>query len=358
MTPDPNMPMVGDRVKVVGKPHMAGHEEGVVRQAVGMALGIEFDATPGEVHQWYVTSEVMVTKANKPARGKGGGGMDMAASGPGLFRVPFFPRATEYVGAWAIESRAAAALAQMAASPDLAKHMAAPPPVRIPTTITESGKGGKSIARVVVRGTLMKGQSSFGGTSTVQLRRDIRQAAADPNVSAILLDVDSPGGTVAGTADLAAEVRAARRKKPVWAHIDDLGASAAYWVASQADQVFANDKTALVGSIGTLMTVYDFSAQAEKEGVKALVFATGPLKGAGAPGTPVDESQRAYFQKLVDDSQASFDAAVRTGRGMTAAELAAVRTGGVFTAAEALDLKLIDGIRSLDRTLEALAQAR
>jgi signal peptide peptidase SppA len=224
--------------------------------------------------------------------------------------------------------------------------------------VTEPTDSGKSIARVVVRGTMMKGQSSFGGTSTVALRRDIRQAAADPNVSGILLDIDSPGGTVAGTADLAAEVRAARRRKPVWAHIDDLGASAAYWVASQADQLFANDRTALVGSIGTVLTVYDQSAAAEAQGVKPLVFATGPLKGAGAPGSPVTEEQRNYFQSIVDDSQVSFDAAVKNGRNFTADQLAAVKTGGVFPAAKALDLGLIDGIRSIDRTLEALARAK
>lgn len=270
--------------------------------------------------------------------------------------VPF-ARMSDYFGCWAYEPDRFRAQWELIGDTDLARHMAGPPPSRTPTVLTEPTKSGRSIARVVARGTLMKGQSSFGGTSTVQLRRDIRQAAADPNVSGILLDVDSPGGTVAGTADLAAEVRAARRRKPVWAHIDDLGASAAYWVASQADQVFANDRTALVGSIGTLMTVYDYSAAAEKGGVKALVFATGPLKGAGAPGAAVTEDQRAYFQRLVDDSQASFDAAVRSGRGMTADQLAAVRTGGVFTAQQALDLKLIDGIRSVDRTLEALAAA-
>lgn len=269
-----------------------------------------------------------------------------------------FARLSDYFGAWAYEPTRFRAQWDTISRTDLARHMAAPMPPKTPTLLTENGKGGQNIARIVMRGTLMKGQSSFGGTSTVQLRRDIRQAAADPNIQGIMLDIDSPGGTVAGTADLAAEVKAARRRKPVWAHIDDLGASAAYWVASQADQVFANDKTALVGSIGTLMTVYDYSGQAEKEGIKTLVYSTGPLKGAGAPGAPVTEEHAAYFQQIVDQSQGSFDAAVQSGRGMNKAQLAAVRSGGVFTASQALDLKLIDGIRSMDRTLEALAAAK
>ena len=273
-------------------------------------------------------------------------------------QVPHFARFEDYLGAWAYEPERFRGQWELVRRTDLPLHVAAAPAARASSTDMIAAGGGKSIARVAIRGSLMKGQSSFGGTSTVQLRRDIRQAAANPDVRAILLDVESPGGTVAGTADLAAEVKAASRRKPVWAHVDDLAASAAYWVASQADMVFANDRTALVGSIGTIMTVYDYSAAAEKEGVKALVFATGPLKGAGAPGSVVTEAQQAYFQRLIDDAQRSFDAAVKAGRGLSAAELAAVRTGGVFPAGDAVGLKLIDGIRPIDRTLEALANAK
>lgn len=274
--------------------------------------------------------------------------------------VPPFARLNDYLGLWAVEPTAFASLWGMVAATDLAAHVAAAKPGGPPASRTwmRPAKGGQNVAVVPITGTLMKAESSFGGTSTVQTRRDIRQAAADPTVSAVLLAIDSPGGTVAGTADLAADVRAARRKKPVWAHVDDLAASAAYWVASQADQIFANAPTALVGSIGTVMTVYDLSQAAERDGVKVLRFATGPLKGAGTPGTPVTDEQAAAFQSLVDGAQAHFDAAVRSGRGLSAADLAAVRTGGVFQAAEAQARRLIDGVRSLDATLAALAETR
>lgn len=272
--------------------------------------------------------------------------------------VPQFARLSDYFGVWCYESERFLAQWELIRRTDLVRHMALPQPPKAPGAETVSGKNGKSIAIVPISGTLMKSASSFGGTSTVQMRRDIRTAANDPNVSGILLAIDSPGGTTAGTADLANEVKAARKAKPVWAQVNDLCASAAYWVASQADQVFANDRTALVGSIGTFLTVYDYSKAAEAEGVKVLHFATGPLKGAGTQGTAVTAEQQAYFQQIVDDGQAAFDAAVRAGRGMSAADLAAVRTGGVFGAAEAQRLKLIDGIRSMDRTLEALASAK
>lgn len=273
--------------------------------------------------------------------------------------VPPFGRLTDWFGIWAMTTHDFACLWRAALSLDFASHLAAGPTPR-PASRMEMhpGKGGSSIAVVPIGGTMMKSEPSMGGTSTVQVRRDVRAAADDPNVSGILLRIDSPGGTVAGTADLAADVRAARRKKPVWAQVEDGAASAAYWVASQTDAIYANAGTALVGSIGTLFTVYDASAAAEKEGVKAMVFATGPLKGAGFPGAPITEEQSGYFQRLVNETQSHFDAAVQKGRGMTATQLAAVRTGGVFPAGEALALKLIDGIRSTDSTLAALAAAR
>jgi signal peptide peptidase SppA len=276
---------------------------------------------------------------------------------PDLLRVPTFARADEYVGVWAIDPTRGAALWDLARRTDLKRHVAenAPPKLRSDVQ-TISSRDGTTVAVVMLTGTLMKAVSSMdGGTSTVAARREIRRAAADPSVSAILIAIDSPGGTVSGTADLAAEVKAAAKAKPVWAQVEDLGASAAYWVASQADKVFANDRTALVGSIGTLAVVYDQSKAAEDAGVKTLVFGTGPLKGAGAPGAPVTDEQQAYIRGIVEDAQVSFDAAVRRGRGLTDKQLADAKTGGVFGASEALGMKLIDGIQSFDATVAALA---
>jgi signal peptide peptidase SppA len=282
----------------------------------------------------------------------------------GVPGVAHFPRLHEYAGVWLVEPGAFALHWVTFHRLDYAAHVANvaaavnQPADRSTLTEMRPGKGGKSVALIRAEGLLMKQRSSMGGTSTVQLRREIRAAANDPNVSGILLAVESPGGSAAGMLDLAAEVRSARRAKPVWAQIEDLGASAAYWLASQADMVFANSPMSLVGSIGTYQVVYDYSAAAEKDGVKVFLFATGPLKGAATPGTPVTPEQQADFQSRVDDVQTHFDAAVRNGRSMNAGQLAAVRSGGVFSAAKAIDLKLIDKIQSPERTLEALANAK
>jgi signal peptide peptidase SppA len=279
---------------------------------------------------------------------------------PEIIAVPHFGRVHDYVGAWAIEPVSANALLAMVRSTDLVAHVADSKEraleMRSAMTVQPDGRG-KAFAMVGISGVMMKHASSFGGSGTVQIRRDIRNAAGNDDISAILLNIDSPGGTVAGTADLADEVRAATKKKPVYAFVSDLCASAAYWVASQCDAIFANNATALIGSIGTVMTMYDMSKAAADAGIETLVFATGPLKGAGTQGAVVTEEQRAYFQTLIEDSQKSFDAAVRKGRSLTDLQLKSVRSGGVFGAEDAQERKLIDGIQSLEATVDALVKA-
>lgn len=217
-------------------------------------------------------------------------------------------------------------------------------------------EGPSIIAVISMEGvTTKQGLWPFAGAATVEIRNEIRQAAADPAVDGILLVIDSPGGTVAGTADLAAEVRAANAKKPVFAFVDDLAASAAYWVASQARRVYANNATAIVGSIGTLMGLYDQSKQYSKQGVRPVLVSTGPHKGAGFPGSAVTADQKAHFEEIVNQTQQSFTAAVAAGRGFSKKEINKLADGRVYLAAEALSLRLIDGVQSLDATISELA---
>lgn len=277
------------------------------------------------------------------------------------FLVPPFARLEDFLGLWAMEPNAAALLMEHVRRMDLSAHIAASmaAPVRVGSTMElVPGRGDKRVAIIRATGSLMKPQSSTGGTSTIMLRRDIQNAVRDSSVSGILLAVESPGGTVAGTADLAAEVKKATRSKPVWAHVDDTAASAAYWMVSQADQVWANNGTAVIGNVGTIFAVQDTSGAAEKDGVKVRMFSTGPLKGAGYPGTPLTDEQAAMIQGLADQTQALFDAGVKAGRRLTAEQMKAVRTGEIFTATRAKELNLIDGIRPFGQTLAALAEAK
>lgn len=213
------------------------------------------------------------------------------------------------------------------------------------------------LAMFSISGPMTKKTSSLSsGTSTVRLRREVRAALADPEVKGGFLVIESPGGSVAGTAELADDVAAFAIQKPLFAFVDDTGASAAYWVASQATRIYAN-RQALVGSIGTLMVLADMSRYAKNLGVEVLVFGSGGFKGAGTPGAEVTPEQKAYFQSLVDSLNANFLAAVQAGRGFSAEQLAAVTDARVHIAADALALGLIDAVGTLDEALSALQAA-
>lgn len=208
-----------------------------------------------------------------------------------------------------------------------------------------------SKAMLSLSGTLTKAPTSFsGGTSTVRFRRMLALAARDPDVSEIVLLIDSPGGSASGTDDAAQAVATAAKIKPVVAYCEDMCCSAAYWIASQASRIVANP-TAMVGSIGTLLVVYDYSRMAANEGIEPIVFGTGAYKGAGVPGTVITPEQRAHFQRIVDDLNSHFLAAVQSGRGLTDEQISAVSTADVWIGQAAVDRGLVDEIASLDTVL-------
>ena len=216
---------------------------------------------------------------------------------------------------------------------------------------------GDGVSVIRIDGSMGKAAGKYVDASTVAARRAVRAAVADPAVGSILLVLDSPGGYVAGTAELGDEVAAAGEQKPIVAFAEDLCASAAYWVASQADKVYAN-AAGFVGSIGAYGVVWDTSKQAEMNGVQVHLISTGPLKGAGADGVPVTEEMLAAWRAEVDASFAMFAAAVKRGRSMSAAAFAKVSTGGMWQASEAKDLGLIDGVRSFDAVLASMPKPR
>lgn len=213
----------------------------------------------------------------------------------------------------------------------------------------------KGVAVIAIDGQMTKRGSSFGGCSTVRVRQLLRQAAADFSVRGIVLQICSPGGTVAGTADLADDVLAVRQgkfgqAKPVNAYIQDMGCSAAYWVASQCETIYANT-TAIIGSIGTYTVLTDDTGAAEQFGYKYYVISTGPYKGLGADGKVSDEL-KADVQREVNELNAPFLSAVSLGRGKKI-DISAVSDGRAWVSEQAKSLGLIDAIVSLDTAIEA-----
>ncbi len=195
----------------------------------------------------------------------------------------------------------------------------------------------------------------FGGTSTIMLRAKLAHAATNPEVGAILIDVNSGGGTVAGTADLADHIARVNAIKPVEAFVPDVAASAAYWAISGCRKIWVG-RSALVGSIGVYMIIEDLSKMYANAGVEVLVFKAGEFKAAGEDGTTITKDQRDDFQREVNLLNEEFVASVKTGRNMTDAQVIAINTGQVWKGDQLITLKLVDGISRYETVLNDLSR--
>jgi signal peptide peptidase SppA len=265
------------------------------------------------------------------------------------------PYLEQYFGAWAVKPDVFTAAYERVLATNWTAHLAGP------TAAAAAARGPRydyhvfenGLAVLDVRGVLMKQQTSMSAsTSLVAMRRTIRHARTNPDVRGVMLRIDSPGGTVAGTQDLADEIAALRAAKPVAAYVEDLCASAAYWLASQAETVSAN--RGLVGSIGTYAVVQDLSGMAAKEGIKVHVVRAGKFKGAGVAGTEVTSDQLAEHQRIVDALNADFLDAVAKGRGRSRAWVDELADGRVHPAATAQELGLIDHVESFESAMDRL----
>lgn len=219
------------------------------------------------------------------------------------------------------------------------------------------------VAVLPVRGVILPRVSLifelFGmATSTERLAAAVRQASNDPSVKAIVLDIDSPGGSTAGNPELAEVLFEARERKPMVASANMMAASAAYWIASQATEVVAAP-SAIVGSIGVYMIHQDRSKMAEAAGVKVTYISAGKYKVDGNPFEPLSDTAREEMQAIVDDLYGQFVGHVARGRGVTPAEVRSqYGDGKVFAAAEAKRLGLIDRVESFEQTLARLGAGR
>ena len=206
-----------------------------------------------------------------------------------------------------------------------------------------------SVAIVPVQGTLTKKGFSFFGIKFTEGMRDIaaslRRAASDHRVKSIMLDVDSPGGTVDGTEELAEAVAEVAAVKPVYAWCDGLMASAAYWISCGAKEIAAS-ATSKVGSIGVIRLHREVSAALEKAGVTFNIIAAGHFKAAGNDVEPLSEEMRAYLQHSVDSAYDLFLTAVEKGRRVNREKALTMADGKVFSGGEALAIGLIDRVCS------------
>jgi signal peptide peptidase SppA len=215
--------------------------------------------------------------------------------------------------------------------------------------------GGKTVAVIPVHGILGKHLSSMetacGGCSLDTLQNQLQAAGSSPRINQILLDVNSPGGTVTGTPETAAMIREARAAKPVWAFTDSEACSGGMWLASQCDRVYATE-SATLGSVGVRMVLLDYTRKLEEEGVKVNAISSGKYKLLGAPFRALSEEERDMLQTESDRIHQQFQKAIQAVRAVETAHL----QGQVFRGEESAGIGLIDGVvNSLGDVMDMLA---
>lgn len=193
----------------------------------------------------------------------------------------------------------------------------------------------------------------FGGAVSIEsLMADLERAVESPSVKAILLHIDSPGGQVDGTKEVADMVGMVNQVKPVFAFTDGNMASAAYWIGSAAEKVFATP-TSKTGSVGILAMHVDLSEMHKEIGIKKTIVFNGRHKGLASDTKPLGKEGHEYMQELVDQTYAIFVNDVAKARGMTT-EAVFEHESKIFLAAAAKDAGLIDNVGSFNDAYTAL----
>jgi len=214
-----------------------------------------------------------------------------------------------------------------------------------------------AVAIIPIAGSIFPRANLFtemsGGTSLQRFAATLAEVDRDPQVGSIVLDVSSPGGMVAMVAETAEQIR--NTTKPVTAVANTEAASAAYWLAAQADELVVTP-SGQVGSIGVWSAHEDWSRFDDKLGVTTTLISAGRFKTEGNPFEPLGDEARAAFQKMIDTYYGMFVTDVARGRGVT---VAAVRSGfgegRMVTAEQAVSEGMADRVATLSQVVTELA---
>lgn len=204
----------------------------------------------------------------------------------------------------------------------------------------------RHVAMVELRGVI----AAKGEASADSLVSALNSAFDAPNSQAVVLRINSPGGSPVQAGIVNDEIRRLRAKypdKPLYAVVEDVCASGGYYVAAAADQIYV-DKASVVGSIGVLMDGFGFTGTMEKLGVERRLLTAGENKGFLDPFSPQDETQRAHARTLLADIHAQFIDVVKKGRGERLKDNPEIFSGLMWTGAQSIQLGLADGFGTVE----------
>jgi protease-4 len=216
----------------------------------------------------------------------------------------------------------------------------------------------QGVSVIRMEGSMITGEaydSEYIGSEIVG--RELREAADDPMVEAIVLRVNSPGGTPAAAQEIIGDLEYAKTKKPVVVSMGDMGTSAAYYVSAHADRIYANPDTFTAG-VGVIWQFSDISRWMEKEGYNISIVKSGSKKDMGSTSRPLSTEEEEYARKLVTDSFENFMTDVTTQRVIARSD---IEDGRVIRGADAVKINVIDELGNLNDAIDGakrLAQSR
>ncbi|MDA8095579.1 MAG: S49 family peptidase [Betaproteobacteria bacterium] len=226
---------------------------------------------------------------------------------------------------------------------------------RVGPVLTRSPNSlGGAIAVISLTGVISQHPDWFADTSVDEFAADLMSAVNDPGVGAILVSIDSPGGSVYGVQEVAQMMMGAREQKPIVALANSLAASAAYWIGCSASEFYCMP-SGEVGSIGVWQAHMDFSGMLDQAGIKTTLISAGKYKVEGNPYEPLDDDALGFMQSRVDDYYGAFVNGVAQARGTDPATVKnGMGQGRVLGAQDARNAGMIDGIATMPQVIRSM----
>ena len=217
-----------------------------------------------------------------------------------------------------------------------------------------SGNSSGAIAVLSLSGVISQHADWFADVTLDQFSADLMAAVNDPGVGAVLVSIDSPGGSVYGVQELAGMMMAAREQKPIVALANSLAASAAYWIGCSATEFYCTP-SGEVGSIGVWQAHMDISGALDQAGIKATLISAGKYKTEGNPYQALSDEAQTFMQSRVDDYYNAFVAAVAIARGVDPDTVKnGMGQGRVLGAQDAKKANMIDGIATFPQLVQTM----
>jgi len=214
------------------------------------------------------------------------------------------------------------------------------------------------VAIIYIEGSMVADQSCEDESSSScssEVVKNLRKATSDPDIKAIVLRINSPGGTPVAAEEIISQINRTKAVKPVVVSMGDIATSAAYYVSSTTDSIYANPDT-FTGSIGVIWVFKNKTKLYDDEGINYYIAKSGNFKDVGADWRGLSDGEKTYIQNIINESYDRFVSSVARGRNLPIDNIKSIADGRVYTGTKAKDIGLVDEIGGLYDAVDRAAK--